>query len=115
MSKITDELKKISKENEYDLSKFESVFDAIAEIEDKNNKHEKEIIKLNNDIAEKDKNIETLTKENEDTKKTNEELNQKVIDLKVQYIDRFNEPPLSKNGNTGVNESITIKDLFKEE
>ena len=115
MNKITDEIKKIAKDNDYDLNKFESVFDAVAEIEEKSNKDEKEIKKLNNDIIEKDKSIETLTKENEDYKKTTDELNQKVTDLKIKYIDRFNEPPSKNKNENDSNEDITISDLFKEE
>ena len=42
MSKPVDELKKIVKEKELDLNDFESVFDAITEIEEVKQKLDKE-------------------------------------------------------------------------
>ena len=118
MSKTIDELKKIVKEKELELSDFESVFDAISDIEEVKSKLEKEKKQLNKELEEIKETKEQLEKENENLTKENKESKDKITDLKIKYIERFENNDGKENptdnppeNNTG----IKIKDLFKEE
>lgn len=114
MSKIIDEIKKISKDNEYDLNKFESVYDLIAEIEEEKQNLTQQRSNIEEEKTKLIKDINIIKKENEQLKENETKTKQEILDLKMKYIDRFNEPVEKKNGNNGNNENITIKDLFKE-
>ena len=114
MSKIIDELKKISNENNFDLDKFESVYDLIAELEEKNATNEKNYKKLEKEKNDISQQFDEIKKEKDTLIETNEKAKKEILDLKEKYIDRFNESPLKNNEKNNHNENITINDLFKE-
>lgn len=118
MSKPVDELKKIVKEKELDLNDFESVFDAITEIEEVKQKLDKEKKQLNAELKETKEQKEQLEKDNEALKNENKETKDKITDLKIKYIERFenNDGKGNPTDNSPENNAgIKIKDLFKEE
>ena len=111
MSKIIDEIKKISKDNEYDLSKFDSVYDLIAEMEEEKINKEIELENIKNDAEKTKKNYEKLEKENQELTEKEKNYKQEIVELKIKYVDRFNEPIIKNNKTNNVD--ITISDLFK--
>lgn len=113
MSKIIDEIKKISNDNKYDLNKFESVYDLITELEEEKENTKKEIKIFEDKEKETNKELEKIKNDYEELSKKNAEAKKQILDLKEKYIDRFNEPPKQKNDNN-INTNITISDLFKE-
>ena len=113
MSKIIDEIKKISNENKYDLNKFESVYDLIAELEEEKENKKKEIKVFEDKEKETNKELEKIKNDFEELSKENADAKKQILDLKEKYIDRFNESPKNKN-DKNINTNITISDLFKE-
>lgn len=113
MSKIIDEIKKVSKDNKYDLNKFESVYDLIAELEEEKENTQKQKDEIENKEKETNKELEKIKNDYEELSKENAEAKKEILDLKEKYIDRFNESPKQKKDNN-INTNITISDLFKE-
>lgn len=113
MSKIIDEIKKISKDNKYDLNKFESVYDLVAELEEEKENTKKEKEEIENKEKKTNKELEKIKNDYEELSKENADAKKQILDLKEKYIDRFNESPKQKNENN-INTNITISDLFKE-
>lgn len=116
MKKIVDELKKIATEKKYELKDFESIFDAIGQIEEIKAQQDKEKETLKKEKEELEEKIEKIEREKNELNNTYEAEKKKLIDLKIKYIERFENPePKGDDKTNPNNENITIKDLFKED
>lgn len=114
MKAIVDEIKKIVKEKEYDLNAFESVFDSISNLEEIKAQNTEEQKKLKKEKEETEEKLKKIEKEKEELNAEYEKEKQKLIDLKLKYIERFDNSSKEDDDKNKTNENITIKDLFKE-
>ena len=116
MKQIVNAIKKIVEEKKYNLNDFESIFDAIGNIEEAKAEQDKEKVQLKADKEELEKKIIEIEKEKDVLKNEYEMAKKDVVDLKIKYIERFENPePKEDENKSKNNENITIQDLFKED
>lgn len=116
MKQIVNEIKKIVEEKKYNLNDFESIFDAIGNIEEIKAEQDKEKAQLIKDKEELEKKITEIEKEKNALNNEYETAKKDLVDLKIKYIERFENPePKEDDNKSKNNENITIQDLFKEE
>ena len=115
MKKAIEELKKIIKEKGLDKTDFTPVIDIlVADVEAKD-KTSIELENLKNENNTTKESIKKLETEKEELSKAITSKEKELADLKIKYIERFNDNGNGKIDNEdSTNENISIKDLFEE-
>ncbi len=113
MKKAIEELEKIIKEKGLDKTDFTPVIDIlVADVEAKD-KTSIELENLKNENTTTKESIKKLETEKEELSKTITNKEKELADLKIKYIERFNDNGKIDNEDS-TNENISIKDLFEE-
>lgn len=114
MKKAVEELEKVIKDKSLEKTDFTPVLDILVAGVEEDEKKQKEIENLQKENADLKATKENVEKEKEELTKTIAEKEKELADLKIKYVERFNNSD-GKNGNDEPNkEEITIKELFEE-
>jgi len=114
MKKAVEELEKVIKDKSLEKTDFTPVIDILVAGVEEDEKKQKEIEKLQKENAELKTTNTNAEKEKEQLTKTIAEREKELADLKIKYVERFNNSD-GKGGNDEPNkEEITIKELFEE-
>lgn len=114
MKKAIEELEKILKEKALEKNDFTPVIDILIKSAEENEQRNVDYEKVKQENEELSKTITTKEKENEELSKTITTKEKELADLKIKYIERFNDNN-EKIGNGETNkEDISINQLFEE-